>query len=169
MLDNQGVSAEAPEAEAPEPRGMSDESFKALVSQEIRDALNYIDSEISPDRTLNYQYFMGQMDDVPAIDGRSTVVIRVLADYVGFILPSLLRTMIAGRKIIDYAPKGLQDEQAAKIATDYVNDVVLRVDNQFEQQAYGWGFDGLVNNIRQAWFIRIAKLLIERAQSLLGA
>ncbi len=104
-----------------EPKGMSDEQFKDLVGSEIRDALNYIDSEIAPERSLNYQYFLGEMDDVPAIDGRSTVVVRVVADYVGFILPSLLRTMIAGRKIIEYPAKGQADAAAAKAATDFVN------------------------------------------------
>jgi len=126
---------------------MTDEQFKELVGNEIRDALTYIDSEIAPERVLNYEYFMGEMNDVPAIEGRSTVVIHVVADYIGFILPSLLRTMISGRKIIDYAAKGIHDEEAAKAATDYVNDVVLRIDNEIENQAYGWGFDGLVNKV----------------------
>lgn len=126
---------------------MSDEDFRALVADEIRSALSYIDSEISPDRTQNYEYFMGEMTDVPAIEGRSTVVVRVVADYIGFILPSLLRTMISGRKVIEYIAKGEADEDAAKIATDFVNDVVLRSDNHIEQEAYGWGFDGLVNKV----------------------
>jgi len=126
---------------------MSDEDFRALVADEIRSALSYIDSEISPARTLNYEYFMGTMSDVPAIEGRSTVVVRVVADYIGFILPSLLRTMISGRKVIEYIAKGQQDEDAAKIATDFVNDIVLRSDNHIEQEAYGWGFDGLVNKV----------------------
>lgn len=149
MLDQHGVGTEGTEHEAPpaEPKGMTDDQFKALVGAEIRDALTYIDSEIAPERTLNYQYFMGEMADVPSIEGRSTVVVRVVADYIGFMLPSLLRTMIAGRKIIEYPAKGIQDEEAAKQATDYVNDIVLRVDNQIEQQAYGWGFDALVNKV----------------------
>ncbi|MBY0512061.1 MAG: hypothetical protein K2P94_18135 [Rhodospirillaceae bacterium] len=155
MLDHNGVDVEgteeADEAAAAEkdaePRGMSDEQFKTLVGNEIRDALGYIDGEISPERALNYQYFLGEMEDVPAIEGRSSVVVRVVADYVGFILPSLLRTMIAGRKVVDYPAKGMHDEAAAKAASDYVNDVVLRVDNQIEREAYGWGFDGLVNKV----------------------
>lgn len=146
MLDNTAAGAQAQTA-APEPKGMSDDQFKALVGNEIRDALTYIDSEIAPERTLNYQYFMGEMDDVPNIEGRSSVVIRIVADYIGFILPSLLRTMIAGRKIIEYPAKGTQDEAAAKAATDYVNDIVLRIDNHIEQQSYGWGFDALVNKV----------------------
>lgn len=151
MLDNQGVGVEGTEYEQPDdtaaPKGMTDEQFKNLVGNEIRDALTYIDGEISPERQLNYEYFLGNMIDVPSIEGRSSVVVRVVADYVGFILPSLLRTMIAGRKIVEYPAKGVQDEAAAKAATDYVNDVVLRVDNRIEQQAYGWGFDGLVNKV----------------------
>ncbi len=149
MLDSYDVDTDDTSAAKRKraPKGMSDEDFKALVGNEIRDALGYIDSEISSDRSLNYQYFLGQMDDVPAIEGRSSVVVRVVADYVGFILPSLLRTMISGRKIIEYPAKGVGDAMAAKLATDFVNDVVLRVDNQIESQAYGWGFDGLVNKV----------------------
>lgn len=149
MLENYGVDTEGPEEEAPPsaPAGMSEDAFKTLVGNEIRDALGYIDSEIAPSRQLNYEYYLGDMRDVPAIEGRSTVVMRVIADYVGFMLPSLLRTMISGRKVIEYPAKGIQDEAAAKAATDYVNDIVLRVDNKIEAEAYGWGFDGLVNKV----------------------
>lgn len=150
MIDQYGVETEGTEIEQPEtptPKGMTDEQFKTLVGNEIRDALSYIDSEISPARTLNYQYFMGDMVDVPAVEGRSSVVVRVVADYIGFMLPSLLRTMISGKKIIEYPAKGYQDEAAAKQATDFVNEIVLRGDNKIEQEAYGWGFDGLVNKV----------------------
>lgn len=147
MLDNPDAYGAADQTTAPERKGMSEDQFKALIANEIRDALSYIDSEVAAERTLNYQYFLGQMNDVPSIEGRSTVVVRVVADYIGFILPSLLRTMIAGRKIIEYPAKGTQDEAAAKQATDYVNDIVLRVDNNVESESYGWGFDGLVNKV----------------------
>lgn len=127
--------------------GMTDEAIRVFISTEIRDALNYIDSEIAPDRELNYQYFLGEMPDLPAVDGRSSVCIRVIADYVGFMLPSLLRTVVAGKKVIEYVPKGIGDEDAAREATDYVNQVILRSDNNIEQIANGWGFDGLVNKV----------------------
>lgn len=127
--------------------GMSDDDIRTFISTEIRDALNYIDSEIAPSRELNYQYFLGEMPDVPHIEGRSSVVIRVIADYVGFILPSLLRTLISGRKIIDYVAKGIDDEDAAREATDYVNQTILRSDNNIESITQDWGFDGLVNKV----------------------
>lgn len=129
------------------PQPMSDEQIKILVSTEIRDALNYIDSEIAPEREINYQYYLGEMPDVGQIDGRSGVVVRVIADYVGFMMPSLLRTVISGRKIIDYQAKGLNDQQAAEVATNYVNETVLRSDNNIENIAQGWCFDGLVNKV----------------------
>lgn len=138
---------EGAEQQPAEATGMSDETFRGLVVNEIRDALSYIDSDIGPHRALNYQYFLGEMPDVPAVPGRSSIVVRVIADYIGFILPSLLRTMIAGKKVIEYISKGPQDDEAAKQATDYVNETVLRFDNAIEQSAYGWGFDGLVNKV----------------------
>lgn len=127
--------------------GMTDEEIRTFISTEIRDALNYIDSEIAPAREQNYQYFLGEMPDVPNMEGRSSVVIRVIADYVGFILPSLLRTLISGRKIIDYVAKGIDDEDAAREATDYVNQTILRSDNNIESITQDWGFDGLVNKV----------------------
>jgi hypothetical protein len=127
--------------------GMTDEEVRTFISTEIQDALNYIDSEIAPDRELNYQYFLGEMPDVPPVDGRSGVVIRVIADYVGFMLPSLLRTVVSGKKVIEYVAKGIDDEDAAREATDYVNQVILRSDNNIEHIANGWGFDGLVNKV----------------------
>jgi hypothetical protein len=138
---------QTPQTAVTENKGMTDEQFTNLVAQEIRDALAYIDGTVSPERTLNYQYYQGIMEDVPAVEGRSSVVVSVVADYTGFMLPSLLRTMIAGRKIVEYQPKGDTDQGAAKQATDYVNETVMRYDNRIENVCYGWGFDGLVNKV----------------------
>lgn len=144
-----GVGTEGTDqnVQPPEAKGMSEDDFKGLIGAEIRDALTYIDSDVAPRRQINYQYYMGEMPDVPSVDGRSSVVVRVLADYIGFILPSLLRTMIAGKKVIEYIAKGVQDEAPAKQATDFVNETVLRLDNHIENTCYGWGFDGLVNKV----------------------
>ena len=153
MQDQSGMNVGvAQQAAAPTP--MSDEEFRTLVGNEIRDALTFIDGYVAPEREINYRYYLGEMDDVPSIPGRSSVVVRVVADYVGFILPSLLRTMIASRKIVEYVSKGTQDEEMAKIATDYVNDAVFRLDNKIEDVCYGWGFDGLVNKVGvvKAWW-----------------
>lgn len=128
-------------------KGMDEDSFNTFVGNEIRDALGYIDSEIAPERELNYNYFMGKMDDVPPVPNRSAVVVRVVSDYIGFMLPSLLRTMISGKKVIEYRAKGKADAQAAREATAFVNEVVLRMDNQIENECYGWGFDALVNKV----------------------
>jgi hypothetical protein len=62
-------------------------------------------------------------------------------------LPSLLRTVVSGKKVIEYVAKGINDEDAAREATDYVNQVILRSDNNIEHIANGWGFDGLVNKV----------------------
>lgn len=134
--------------------GMTEDEFKQFLSQEIREGLSYIDSEIATRRDRNYKYFNAVMDDMPTDKGRSAVIDAVISDHVGFMMPSLLRVMFAGKTIGEYQPSGMEDEGVSKLASEFVNEVVLRKDNDIERVGWGWCFDALVNivGIVKVWW-----------------
>lgn len=105
--------------------------IQAIVSGEIEDAVDYIDSTISPLRALATQYYRGE-EFGNEEDGRSKVVSRDVRDTVQAILPSLMKVFFSGQNIVEFAPNGPEDVAAAAQATDYINYVVTRDNPGFE-------------------------------------
>lgn len=105
--------------------------IQAIVAGEIEDAVDYIDSVISPDRALATQYYRGEPFGNEE-EGRSQVVSRDVRDTVQAILPSMMRMFFAGSNIVEFAPNGPEDVAAAQQATDYINYVVTRDNPGFE-------------------------------------
>lgn len=129
---------------------MSDDDFARLVSNEITDAENFISRHVAVRRERNYDYFMAATDSdrmsryLPAAPGQSRAISTDVSDYIGMILPNLMRTAAGSRKIFDYQPKGYADRAAARMASDFINDVVFRYDNTGEAILRQWALDGLV-------------------------
>ncbi len=105
--------------------------IQAIVAGEIEDAVDYIDSVISPDRALATQYYRGEPFGNEE-EGRSQVVSRDVRDTVQAILPSLMRMFFGGNNIVEFAPNGPDDVASAQQATDYINYVVTRDNPGFE-------------------------------------
>lgn len=83
-------------------------------------AVDYL-SEQAKSRQLAMEYYDGVMNDLPAEDGRSSVVSQDVRDIMKKVMPSIMRTICGGGDIVKYLPVGQEDEDSAKQATDYVN------------------------------------------------
>jgi hypothetical protein len=105
--------------------------IQAIVAGEIEDAVDYIDSTISPLRALATEYYRGDPFGNEE-EGRSQVVSRDVRDTVQAILPSLMKVFFSGQNIVEFAPNGPEDVPAAEQATDYINYVVQRDNPGFE-------------------------------------
>lgn len=105
---------------------MDDDKLKALLSQEISSALTYDDTELSQKRTRALEYYRGEMNDTPAMTGRSSVVSKDVADTIGWMLPGIIRVFMASDRMAIYEPERPGDEAFAKQATDYANYVFLK-------------------------------------------
>ena len=66
---------------------MDDDRLKALLSQEISSSLTYDKTELAQKRAKNLEYLRGEMNDTPAMAGRSSVVSMDVADTIGWMLP----------------------------------------------------------------------------------
>ena len=106
---------------------MSEEELQGVISAEITDAISFIDDDIGGNRALATEYYYGQPFGDEE-EGRSQVVSMDVRDTVQGILPSLMRIFFGPERVVEFAPNGPEDIQAAEQATDYV-DFIFKRDN----------------------------------------
>jgi hypothetical protein len=132
----------APAAPAPKKSGdkaMDKGDFQKLVTNLAQDAQNFIDEEISLQRARATDYYKGRLPDVDKDDveeDRSRAVMTEVRDTVLGIMPDLLRIILGSDSPVEYqaVPEDNvelfeQRTAEAKQATDYIQNVVLKVDN----------------------------------------
>lgn len=122
---------------------MDKEQFKNFLSEEIANSLGYIDSKLAKRRELILNYIQLQMPDFPRRPGGSGVVDGTVGSQIGLLMPGLMRVMCGGPNIGEYNATGRGDDEAAQLATEYVNTVVLKQDNDAERLFHDWAYDGL--------------------------
>ena len=125
------------------PGKMSKEELENFLSAEVASAITYLDSNISNRREQIIRYLQLDMWDLPSMRGHSAVVDGTVGNQISLMMPGLMRLMTSGPYIGSYSPAGADDEEFADLATEYVNNVVLRKDNRAESIIYDWGMDGL--------------------------
>lgn len=105
---------------------LDDDGLKALLSNEIKSAVAYDNTELSAKRARAMEYFKGVMRDTPSMTGRSSVVSKDVADTIGWMLPGIIRVFTASDQMAVFEPVRPGDEQFAKQATDYCNFVFMK-------------------------------------------
>ena len=110
---------------------MGEEELQAAITQAIEDAVDFIDNTISPQRATAAEYYNGEAL-ASGEEGRSTAQTMDVRDTVQAMLPSLLRIFCGSDHMVEFAPRGPEDIEAAKQATDFVNYVL----NQDQDQSF---------------------------------
>jgi len=127
-IENPMLMAETLQGQMEGNEVMSEEELQGVISSEINDAISFIDDDIGGNRALATEYYYGQPFGDEE-EGRSQVVSMDVRDTVQGILPSLMRIFFGPEKVVEFAPNGPEDVQAAEQATDYV-DFIFKRDNQ---------------------------------------
>lgn len=132
---------------------IDDDELKALLSNEIRSANTYDDTELSGKRARALEYFQGVMNDTPSMPGRSSVVSKDVADTIGWMLPGIIRVFTASDQMAVFEPQRPSDEEFAKQATDYCNFVFMK-DNPGYRTLWNATHDSLLlgNGIVKHWW-----------------
>ncbi len=110
---------------------ITEDELKGLLQAEIRSSSLYVATEMSPKRAKAIEYYTGEMRDVPAGQGKSSVTSRDVADTVGWILPGIVRVFTASDQMAVCEPERPGDEEGAKQATDYLNYVFWKENNGY--------------------------------------
>lgn len=101
------------------------DTFDALLDHEIEQATTWQQHAINPDRERNYAYYLG-LPDGNEVEGRSQVVSWDVFEVIESALPSLLDVFLSGDNIGEFEPVGVEDEQYASQATDYINHIIKK-------------------------------------------
>ena len=110
------------EEDAIEDQG-GDENLESVVRLAIEDAVDFIDNTMSPRRAEAADYYEGAPLGNEQ-EGRSQAQTMDVRDTVQAMLPSLIRIFCGSEKVVEYAPRGPEDIEMAKQATDYVNYIL---------------------------------------------
>lgn len=78
------------------------------------------------ERTKALEYINGEMNDVPHHEDMSGAISTDVRDTIKKLMPSVMRTLLANDRIVEYEPTQQDQEDAADQATNYVNMVALR-------------------------------------------
>ena len=106
-------------------KALNDEELQAAVSAELRDAIDYIDSDVSPDRAKATKYYRGEPFGNEE-EGLSHHVSTDVRDTVLGIMPSLMRIFAGTDKVAEYAPVGPEDVAHAEQATDAIHHIFYK-------------------------------------------
>jgi len=68
---------------------MDDMELQAIITQDLTDAISYVDSDLSPTRAKGTEYYRGDLFG-NEVEGNSKVVAMEVRDTVSAMLPSLL-------------------------------------------------------------------------------
>ena len=102
-------------------KAKSPREIATLLQAEIESARDCDRHEYRESRERALAYFLGDMEDTPAEDGRSHAQTSDTADVVEWMLPGLDRLFFGSGDTVKYEPRRPDDEEGSKQATEYVN------------------------------------------------
>lgn len=133
-------------ATQPAPQGMTDEELASLLTAHEQRAVGYYNSEIADQQAKAINYYYGIMDDLPALDGCSSVVDHTVSVMVDNGLASVLKPFVSAEEVVAFEPRGPEDVEQAEQATEYVN-YVINCDNPGFLIFHDWFKDALLTKI----------------------
>ena len=121
------------------------EKIKAILENEIEDAIGYLETETTDERQRALEYYLGEPYG-NEVEGKSSIVTREVAEAVDGALPQLMRLFASGDKVVQFEPVNDGDQPFAKQATEYVN-WVFNKDNDGFIILHNWFKDALLQKV----------------------
>lgn len=145
---------------------MDDAELQSIITQDLTDAVSYVDSDLSPTRAKGTEYYRGDLFG-NEVEGNSKVVAMEVRDTVSAMLPSLMRVFFSSENVVEFTPRGPEDVQMAQQATDYAN-YIFQNDNNGFLTSYAIFKDALVRKcgIAKFWWEDEEKVRIEEYSGL---
>ena len=122
---------------------LSDGEILYRIEQEEQIAYGINDSALSDDRALAINYYLGEPFG-NEVEGRSQVISMDVQDTIEAALPQLLKVFVSGDRVVQFDPKGPEDQDAAEQETDYINHVVMEKNDGY-RVFYVWMKDALLS------------------------
>lgn len=116
------------EAELPEEEDKTE--TETLVGRMLDEAINFRAEELDDQQAKATDYYHGRAFGNEE-EGRSQVVSTDVRDTVKAIMPSLLRVFFGPERVVEFKPRGPEDDATAAQQTDYVNYIVTEDNDGF--------------------------------------
>ena len=144
--------ARSPRSKSSRSDPLDDEEILAIVRAYREDAANYADDTLGPDRERSFAYYEGAVlndDGTPESleAGRSSTVVREVADIIHTMLPGIIRVFAGGDKVVDYEPNSAEDIPQAEQATEYIQYLLNADGNNWFATLYDSVHDALLKKI----------------------
>ena len=124
---------------------MDEGTVKGIIENEIDNAIGYLNTETTEDRRRALEYYLRSPYGNEQ-EGRSQIVTGEVAEAIDGALPQLMRVFTTTEDIVYFEPRGPQDEESAKQATDYCNWAFYR-DNDGTLILHNWFKDALLQKV----------------------
>jgi len=108
----------------PKRKKLTEDEVQSLVGRLLQEARTFTEEELDGDRALLTNYYFGRPFGNEE-DGRSKIVVPEVRNVVQAILPSLMRVFLGPEQVNEFKPRGPEDVEGAKQATDYINFVFM--------------------------------------------
>lgn len=122
---------------------LRDEEIVARIELQENVAYGINDATLSHERAEAIDYYLGEPFGNEQ-EGRSQVVSYDVQDTIESALPQLLKVFVSGDKVVQFDPKGPEDQAGADQETDYINHIVMEKNDGF-QVFYVWFKDALLS------------------------
>src|SRR4051812_41956172 len=126
-------------------KAIDEDEVKSVIRHELEQALGQDGGTFSDERRRALEYYEGGPLGTE-VEGRSTVVMRSVLEAVEWVLPALIRIFTASDKICVVNPTKPEQEQIAKLATDYMTHIFYR-DNDGFNVLHDWFKDSLLTRL----------------------
>ncbi|CAB3728909.1 portal protein [Achromobacter piechaudii] len=103
---------------------LPDDEFEKILDSQINEAAQWQEEQFRDERERNYRYYLGEGAAGPA--GRSQAVSWDVYETIESALPYLIEIFLSGENVGEFEPVGVEDEQFAEQATDYINYILLK-------------------------------------------
>ena len=121
------------------------EKLKAILDNEIEDAIGYVESETTDERQKALEYYLREPYG-NEVEGKSQIVTGEVAEVVDGALPQLMRLFASGDKVVQFEPVNEGDGPFAKQASEYAN-WVFNKDNDGFLVMHNWFKDALLQKV----------------------
>jgi hypothetical protein len=129
----------------PDSGPMDDSELRQLVDGLISSATQFVDGELSEERALATDYYLGRPFGNEE-EGRSQVILTEVRDSVQAVLPPMLRVIFGPEHAVEVRPRTADDVDAAALKTDYVR-FVFEDDNPGFLHTHSVLKDGLIRKL----------------------
>src|SRR6476646_9649111 len=108
---------------------LSDDDLKKMVDNAIAQSIGHFGGKLAEMRRKAEYYYLGEAKGdlaPPEIEGRSTFVDTTVRNTILWMKPTLLKTFCGSDNVVEFQPQNEDDEDKAKLATEYINYVFYK-------------------------------------------